>query len=284
MEGRDAPADGVITGYGRVDGRMVCVCAYDFTVMAGAMGMTGELKVARLRELALTQRDAVRVAARLRGRADPGGGRLAVRRLRPPVPRGGRDERRDPAGRGADGPVRGRAPPTSRASPTSCRWSAAAARWRWPGRTSCARRSARTSRRRSSAARACTAASRASATSRSPTTRSASRASSSTSRSSRRTARSARRCCRRSDPVDRMDEELLDVLPETNRKPYDMYEVIRRIVDGGEWLDVKGALGAHDHHVPGADGRAAGRDRRQPAAGSSAGSSTTTRPTRPRAS
>src|SRR5215211_8591400 len=31
MEGRDAPADGVITGYGRVDGRMVAVCAYDFT-------------------------------------------------------------------------------------------------------------------------------------------------------------------------------------------------------------------------------------------------------------
>ena len=56
MEGRDAPADGVITGYGRVDGRMVAVCAYDFTVMAGSMGMTGEIKVARLRELALTQR------------------------------------------------------------------------------------------------------------------------------------------------------------------------------------------------------------------------------------
>jgi acetyl-CoA carboxylase carboxyltransferase component len=56
MEGRDAPADGVITGYGRVDGRMVAVCAYDFTVMAGSMGMTGELKVARLRDLALTQR------------------------------------------------------------------------------------------------------------------------------------------------------------------------------------------------------------------------------------
>jgi acetyl-CoA carboxylase carboxyltransferase component len=41
------------------------------------------------------------------------------------------------------------------------------------------------------------------------------------------------------DPVDRMDEELLDVLPESNRKPYDMYEVIRRIVDDGEWLDLK---------------------------------------------
>jgi acetyl-CoA carboxylase carboxyltransferase component len=43
------------------------------------------------------------------------------------------------------------------------------------------------------------------------------------------------------DPVDRMDDELLDVLPETNRKPYDAYDVIRRIVDDGEWLDVKGA-------------------------------------------
>jgi acetyl-CoA carboxylase carboxyltransferase component len=36
-----------------------------------------------------------------------------------------------------------------------------------------------------------------------------------------------------------MDEELLDVLPESNRKPYDMYEVIRRIVDDGDWLDLK---------------------------------------------
>src|SRR3954470_13023842 len=56
MDGREAPADGVITGHGRVDGRLVAVAAYDFTVMAGSMGMTGEIKVARLRELALTQR------------------------------------------------------------------------------------------------------------------------------------------------------------------------------------------------------------------------------------
>src|ERR1700732_5196290 len=56
MDGKDAPADGVITGYGKVDGRLVAVCAYDFTVMAGSMGMTGELKVGRLRELALTKR------------------------------------------------------------------------------------------------------------------------------------------------------------------------------------------------------------------------------------
>ena len=56
LEGKEAPADGVITGYGKVDGRLVAVCAYDFTVMAGSMGMTGEIKVARLRELALTKR------------------------------------------------------------------------------------------------------------------------------------------------------------------------------------------------------------------------------------
>jgi acetyl-CoA carboxylase carboxyltransferase component len=43
-----------------------------------------------------------------------------------------------------------------------------------------------------------------------------------------------------SDPIDRADEELLDVLPETNRKPYDMYDVIRRVVDDGEWFDLKG--------------------------------------------
>src|SRR5450755_4621547 len=56
MDGKEAPADGVITGYGKIGGRLVAVCAYDFTVMAGSMGMTGELKVTRLRELALTKR------------------------------------------------------------------------------------------------------------------------------------------------------------------------------------------------------------------------------------
>ena len=56
MEGKEAPADGVITGWGDVDGRTCCIAAYDFTVMAGAMGMTGELKVTRLRETALNKR------------------------------------------------------------------------------------------------------------------------------------------------------------------------------------------------------------------------------------
>src|SRR5215210_5314870 len=56
MDGKEAPADGVITGWGDVDGRPCCIAAYDFTVMAGSMGMTGEFKVGRLREMALQKR------------------------------------------------------------------------------------------------------------------------------------------------------------------------------------------------------------------------------------
>src|SRR5436305_637816 len=56
MDGKEAPADGVITGWGDVDGRPCAIAAYDFTVMAGSMGMTGELKVTRLREMALSKR------------------------------------------------------------------------------------------------------------------------------------------------------------------------------------------------------------------------------------
>jgi acetyl-CoA carboxylase carboxyltransferase component len=56
MEGREAPADGVITGWGEIDGRRCAIAAYDFTVMAGSMGMTGEIKMSRLREMALQKR------------------------------------------------------------------------------------------------------------------------------------------------------------------------------------------------------------------------------------
>jgi acetyl-CoA carboxylase carboxyltransferase component len=56
MATRQTPADGVITGFGRIEGRPACVIAYDFTVMAGSMGRTGEAKCARMREMALTKR------------------------------------------------------------------------------------------------------------------------------------------------------------------------------------------------------------------------------------
>lgn len=56
MAGKETPADGVITGFGLVDGRMVCCGAYDFTVMAGSMGMISEMKMTRLRKWALEKR------------------------------------------------------------------------------------------------------------------------------------------------------------------------------------------------------------------------------------
>ncbi len=56
MEGKYTPADGVITGYGKIEGRLVCVAAYDFTVMAGSMGRVGEVKVSRIREWAIRNR------------------------------------------------------------------------------------------------------------------------------------------------------------------------------------------------------------------------------------
>ncbi|HIA00631.1 MAG TPA: acyl-CoA carboxylase subunit beta [Myxococcales bacterium] len=51
-----APADGVITGIGKINGRMTACAAYDFTVLGGSIGMVGETKVTRLREMALKDR------------------------------------------------------------------------------------------------------------------------------------------------------------------------------------------------------------------------------------
>ena len=40
------------------------------------------------------------------------------------------------------------------------------------------------------------------------------------------------------DPPDRRDDALLDVVPDTPAKPYDMHDVIRPVVDGGEFCEV----------------------------------------------
>jgi propionyl-CoA carboxylase beta chain len=40
------------------------------------------------------------------------------------------------------------------------------------------------------------------------------------------------------DPRDRRDETLLDVVPDNANKPYDMHEIIRRVVDDGEFYEV----------------------------------------------
>jgi acetyl-CoA carboxylase carboxyltransferase component len=56
-DGKDRPpADAVVCGFGKVDGRMVCCASYDFTVKGGSIGQTGEEKVTRLRQMALRGR------------------------------------------------------------------------------------------------------------------------------------------------------------------------------------------------------------------------------------
>ena len=51
--GGDLPADGVVTGWGTVDGRPVCVMANDATVKAGSWGARTVEKIVRLTEYAL---------------------------------------------------------------------------------------------------------------------------------------------------------------------------------------------------------------------------------------
>lgn len=56
LKGKITPADGVVTGFGLVNGRKVCVIAYDFTVLAGTIGEVNERKAERIREMAFRQR------------------------------------------------------------------------------------------------------------------------------------------------------------------------------------------------------------------------------------
>ncbi len=41
------------------------------------------------------------------------------------------------------------------------------------------------------------------------------------------------------DPRDRRDEALLDIVPDNPNKPYDMREIVRRVVDDGEFYEVQ---------------------------------------------
>lgn len=42
------------------------------------------------------------------------------------------------------------------------------------------------------------------------------------------------------DPVDRMEDALNDIIPDSATRPYDMYEVLGAVVDKGEFLEVHG--------------------------------------------
>jgi len=242
MEGRDAPADGVITGYGKVDGRLVAVCAYDFTVMAGSMGMTGEIKVTRLRELALTKRIPFiwlldSAGARIQeavGSLFAGSGHLfreevvmsgvipQVAALMGPCAAGTAyipglaDFVPMVKGRGSmalAGPHLVRAAVGEDVTQEELGGSRVHCRKSGVGDMEVADDEEcieRIKQYLSFMPQNCE---------QPPPLRAAGPG---------------------SDPIDRREEDLLDVLPESNRKPYDMYEVIRRVVDDGEYLDIKG--------------------------------------------
>jgi propionyl-CoA carboxylase beta chain len=44
-----------------------------------------------------------------------------------------------------------------------------------------------------------------------------------------------------SDPIDREDPELDRLIPDESAKPYDMHDVVRRVIDDGEFLEVHAA-------------------------------------------
>jgi acetyl-CoA carboxylase carboxyltransferase component len=238
LEGKEAPADGVITGFGKVDGRLVAVAAYDFTVMAGSMGMTGELKVTRLRELALSKRIPMlwlldSAGARIQeaaGSLFAGSGFLfreevtmsgvvpQVAALMGPCAAGTAyipglaDFVPMVKGRGSmalAGPHLTKAVTGEDVTQEELGGSKVHTRVSGVGDLEV------------SSDEDCIAAIRdylsffPSNCEQPPPQRPS------------------------NDPAERMDEELLDVLPDSPRKPYDMYDVIGRIVDDGHWLDVK---------------------------------------------
>ena len=70
MDKLDAPADGVVTGYGMVDGRLVFVYAQDFTVLGGSLGEMHANKIVKVQEMAL------KMGAPIIGINDSGGARI----------------------------------------------------------------------------------------------------------------------------------------------------------------------------------------------------------------
>ena len=53
MAETEAPAEGVITGYGTVDGRLVYVYAQDFTVIGGSLGEMHAKKICKIMDMAI---------------------------------------------------------------------------------------------------------------------------------------------------------------------------------------------------------------------------------------
>jgi propionyl-CoA carboxylase beta chain len=70
MDRQKVPGDGVVSGFGRVDGRPVCVFAQDFTVFGGSLSETNAQKICKVMDLAM------RMGAPVVGLNDSGGARI----------------------------------------------------------------------------------------------------------------------------------------------------------------------------------------------------------------
>jgi propionyl-CoA carboxylase beta chain len=70
MENQKPMGDGFITGYGRIDGRLVYVFAQDFTVFGGSLSETNAQKITKVMDLAM------RAGAPIIGLNDSGGARI----------------------------------------------------------------------------------------------------------------------------------------------------------------------------------------------------------------
>ncbi len=56
LDQRRVPGDGVLTGYGRIDGRLVFVISEDFTVIGGTLGEYHSMKICNLQDMAMEMR------------------------------------------------------------------------------------------------------------------------------------------------------------------------------------------------------------------------------------
>src|ERR1700748_3727800 len=70
MENQVVPGDGFVTGYGRIDSRLVYVFAQDFTVLGGSLSEANALKICKIMDLAL------KTGAPVIGLNDSGGARI----------------------------------------------------------------------------------------------------------------------------------------------------------------------------------------------------------------
>ena len=243
-DGTDKPAaDGVITTFGKVDGRMVCCAAYDFTIKGGSIGYTGEEKVTRLRSMALKGRwPMVWLIDSAGARIDPGSshpdqislfagtGHLFREQV---VMSGVVPQVAAMVGPGAAGTayIPGLADYVPMVKGVGSLALAGPALVKAVTGQEIAEQELGGSKIHSEMSgvgdgefendAACLAAVK------------------------KYLSYLPSNCdepppdvpC--DDPIDRRDEALLDILPETNRKPYDMYKLIRAVVDHGEIFDVK---------------------------------------------